>query len=173
MSRLAEFLRHNRCRPHWQHMNVDELIDAVRSEVDRDPIGPEIDWENTLLSLLREGDRSLERMDPSCWPVEATKRAIATAFVNDLVVPSNLLAWLGNEILDPAKRQRGARQKTLRDHEIFRTVCLVADNTGLPIDDTEHIKATAIFVVSQAFGMQQARVKDVFYKLRAAYKFDE
>ena len=169
MSRLAELLRNRQARPHWRDLSIADLIDAVKMEVNTDPLGPSIDWEAFLLGLLRDGDPDLNDMDASEFPVEATKRAIARALIEGLHVPPNLLTWLGNEILHPTKGKRGAKPKHWRDHEIHRAVQMVADNTDLLIDDTEHIHHTALFVVAEVFGMQQARVKDIFYRTRAAY----
>ena len=72
-------------------------------------------------------------------------------------------------ISPPTKGKRGAKPKHWRDYEIHRAVQMVDENTDLPIDDTEHIHHTALFVVAKVFGMQQARVKDIFYRTRAAY----
>lgn len=169
MSRLAELLRKQQARPHWRDLSIADLIDAVKMEVDTAPLGPSIDWEAVMLGFLRNGDPDLNEMDASEFPADATKRAIARALIEGLHVPPNLLTWLGDQILYPTTAKRGAKPKHWRDHEIHRAVLMVAENTDLPIDDTEHIRHTALFVVAEVFGMQQARVKDIFYRTRAAY----
>ena len=169
MSPLAELLCNRRARPHWCDLSITDLIHAVKMEVDTDPTPPPIDWEDLLLRFLRDVDPGLKDLDASEFPVEATKRAIARALIEGLTVPPNLLAWLGKQILHPTKAKRGAKPKHWRNHEIHRAVQMVAENTDLPIDDAEHIRHTALFVVSEVFGMQQARVKDIFYRTRTAY----
>ena len=170
MSPLAELLRKRRARPHWRDLRFDDLIHAVKMEVDTKPIPPPIDWEDLLLRFLRDGDPGLEDLDASEFPVEATKRAIAQALIERRTVPPGLLAWLGEQILHPTKAKRGAKPKHWRNHEIKRAVQMVAKNTNLPIDDAEHIGPTALSVVAKVFGMQQARVKDIFYETRKAYE---
>jgi hypothetical protein len=154
-------------------MSVKDLIEAVKAEVAKNPDPPSVDWEALLLRWLRDGDHGLDEMDPSNWPVEATKRAIARALVEGARVPAPLLTWLGREILDPTKGKRGAKPKSLRDHEIYRAVQMVAENTNLPIDDAEHVGHTALFVVAEVFGMEQTRVKDIFYRTRTAYNLHD
>jgi hypothetical protein len=172
MSRLDERLRQRRLRPHWRDMSVADLVDAVKLEVGQSRTAELIDWERMLLKWLREGDQFLHELDPNDWPVKPTKRAVAQALVEGLQVPSTLLTWLGHEILQPARAKTGPKPNHARDHEIYRAVVMVAENTKLPIDDAEHCAATAMFVVAEAFGMQQARVKDIFYHLRTAYNSD-
>ena len=173
LSRLADFLNQRRLRPDWRNMSIKDLIEAVKLEVAKRPDPPLVDWEALLLGWLRDGDHGLVEIDPSNWPVKATKCAIAKALVEGVRVPPTLLTWLGNEMLHPTKVKRGAKPKSLRDHEILRTAQMVVENTNLPIDDAEHIGHTALFVVAEVFGMEQTRVKDVYYRTRTAYNLHD
>ena len=165
MSRLADIMAKRRQRPEWRTMNRKDLLRAVKSEVSLASHPPSIDWEDNLLRLLRNQDEFLPHMDMSRWPAKDTKRAIARALTENVHVPQNLLAWLGQEVLEPTPMKRGRKAETWgRDHELWRLVRLIHDNTDRPIDDaSHHDPETAIGIVADAFGIEQSTAFERYY----------
>ena len=169
MSRLADIMAKRRQRPEWRTMNRKDLLRAVKSEVNFAPHPPFIDWEELFLGFLRNQDEDLASMDVTGWPAKELKRAIARALTENVHVSPNLLAWLGHEVLEPTPMKRGRKAETWgRDHELWRLVRLIHDNTDRPIDDANHHDPeTAIGIVADAFGMDQ------FYALERYYAYNK
>ena len=164
MSALTDRIKKSKLRPSWREMSRDELVAAVRAERQDHLVQTNIDWESMLLSFLRNNDEALLSLDFHSTPTEGTKRAVARALKERISVPPDLLAWLGAEILEPAKKKRGRRPMTFRNHELRRLVKIVHENTNLPIDDASHIAPdTAIAVVAEAFGMEQSTAFEAYY----------
>ena len=164
MSALTDRIKKSKLRPSWREMSRDELVAAVRAESQDHFVQTNIDWESMLLSFLRNNDEALLSLDFHSTPTEGTKRAVARALKERISVPPDLLAWLGAEILEPAKKKRGRRPMTFRNHELWRLVKIVHENTNLPIDDASHLASnTAIAVVAEAFGMRRSTALDAYY----------
>jgi hypothetical protein len=164
MSALIDRIKKGRSRPTWRGMSREDLVAAVRAERGDTSVELNIDWESMLFGFLRDNDEALLSLDFHSTPTEGTKRAVARALKERISVPPDLLSWLGAEILEPAKKKRGNRPKSLRNHELWRLVQIVHENTNLPIDDASHLASnTAIAVVAEAFGMRQSTALDAYY----------
>lgn len=165
MSPIRETLLQQLNRPEWRKMSRKDLLRAVRSEVGSTLQPPSVDWEEVFLRFLRNKDEGLASMDMTGWPAKALKRAIARALTENVHVPPNLLAWLGHEVLEPTPMKRGRKSETWgRDHELWRLVRLIHDNTDRPIDDaSHHDPETAIGIVADAFGIEQSTAFERYY----------
>jgi hypothetical protein len=164
MSALIDRIKKGRSRPTWRGMSREDLVVAVRAERGDTNVALNIDWESMLFGFLRDNDEALLSLDFHSTPTEGTKRAVARALKERISVPPDLLAWLGAEILEPAKKKRGRRPMSFRNHELRRLVKIVHENTNLPIDDASHFAPdTAIAVVAEVFGMEQSTAFEAYY----------
>ena len=162
---LADRIRARQKKPELQHLTIRELIEYVKARKQFDQ--PDLQLERLFLNWLREGGEDLILIKPEPLPAASLKHAIARALSEEILVPPHLLKWLGGQIIRPDKGKRGPKNDHIRNHEIWRFVQLLVENTDLNMDDAEHRNDTAFHVVGEAFGLSQARVSRIYYKYRS------